>query len=46
MVGKGHRAVMLFILQRMDFDASTACPDLDPAYASGLTKADAAGWKC
>jgi sugar fermentation stimulation protein A len=43
MVEAGHRAVMLFVVQRTDCDAFEACHDLDPAYAAGLTAAAAAG---
>ncbi len=39
MVAEGHRAVMLFVIQRTDCDAFEACHDLDPAYAAGLTVA-------
>jgi sugar fermentation stimulation protein A len=43
MVEAGHRAVMLFVIQRTDCDAFAACADLDPAYAKGLTEAAAHG---
>ena len=43
MVEDGHRAVMLFVVQRTDCDAFAACADLDPAYAAGLTAAAVAG---
>ncbi|MBX3485935.1 DNA/RNA nuclease SfsA [Phenylobacterium sp.] len=43
MVEAGQRAVMLFVIQRTDCDAFSACPDLDPAYAKGLVEAAAAG---
>ena len=43
MVAAGERAVMLFVIQRMDCDAFSACHDLDPAYAKGLTEAAANG---
>ena len=43
MVEAGHRAVMLFVIQRTDCDAFEACADLDPAYAAGLTAAANAG---
>ena len=43
MVEAGQRAVMLFVVQRTDCDAFSACHDLDPAYARGLTEAAANG---
>ncbi len=43
MVAAGDRAVMLFVIQRTDCDAFSACHDLDPAYARGLTDAADAG---
>ncbi|HEY8571514.1 DNA/RNA nuclease SfsA [Phenylobacterium sp.] len=43
MVEAGHRAVMLFVVQRTDCDAFEACHDLDPAYAKGLREAAEAG---
>jgi sugar fermentation stimulation protein A len=43
MVAQGHRAVMLFVIQRTDCDAFEACADLDPAYAAGLAVAADAG---
>ena len=36
MVEQGHRAVMLFVIQRTDCTEFEACHDLDPAYAQGL----------
>ena len=39
MVEQGERAVMLFVIQRTDCDAFSACHDPDPAYARGLTEA-------
>ena len=42
-VEAGERAVMLFVIQRTDCDAFSACQDLDPAYARGLTHAAARG---
>ena len=42
-VEAGQRAVMLFVIQRMDCDAFAACHDLDPAYAEGLTEAATRG---
>ncbi len=42
-VAMGDRAVQLFVIQRTDCDRFAACPDLDPAYAAGLTAAAKAG---
>lgn len=42
-VAEGDRAVQLFVIQRTDCDAFSACADLDPAYAAGLDAAAAAG---
>lgn len=43
MVEAGQRAVMLFVIQRTDCDAFSACAELDPAYAAGLAEAAARG---
>jgi sugar fermentation stimulation protein A len=43
MVEAGQRAVMLFVIQRTDCDAFSACHDLDPAYAAGLKDAASRG---
>lgn len=43
MVAEGHRAVMLFVVQRTDCDRFAACAELDPAYARGLLEAAEAG---
>jgi sugar fermentation stimulation protein A len=43
MVAEGHRAVMLFVIQRTDCDLFAACAELDPAYAKGLARAAASG---
>jgi sugar fermentation stimulation protein A len=40
---EGDRAVQLFVIQRTDCDAFSACADLDPAYAAGLDAAAGAG---
>jgi sugar fermentation stimulation protein A len=43
MVTEGNRAVVLFVVQRTDCDAFSACHELDPAFAQGLDHAAAAG---
>ena len=43
MVAQGHRAVMLFVIQRTDCDHFAACAELDPAYAKGLIRAARSG---
>lgn len=43
MVAEGERAVALFVVQRTDCDAFSACHDLDPAFARGLETAAEAG---
>ena len=43
MVAQGDRAVVLFVVQRTDCDAFSACHDLDPAFARGLNEAADAG---
>ncbi|MHC8509025.1 MAG: DNA/RNA nuclease SfsA [Rhodospirillales bacterium] len=43
MVKAGHRAVMVYFIQRDDADAMTAAEDLDPGYAEGLRRALKAG---
>jgi sugar fermentation stimulation protein A len=40
---KGYRAVMLFIIQRMDATAFTTAGHIDPAYAAALRRAMEAG---
>ena len=50
-VAAGDRAVALFVIQRMDCEAFSACADLDPAFARGLEAAATAGvevmaWTC
>lgn len=42
-VEAGGRAVMLFVVQRMDGEAFTTADDLDPAYGPALRAAAAAG---
>lgn len=39
MVRAGDRAVALFVVQRTDCDAFSACHELDPAFASALERA-------
>lgn len=43
MVRGGDRAVALFVVQRMDCRAFSACHELDPAFAEGLDRAADAG---
>ena len=43
MVAAGDRAVALFIVQRTDCEAFSACHELDPAFARGLDQAADAG---
>ncbi len=43
MAAQGHRAVMLFVIQRTDCDVFAACAQLDPKYAAGLIDAAKAG---
>jgi len=43
MARNGHRAVMLFLVQRTDCAAVTLAADIDPAYAAAFSAADAAG---
>jgi sugar fermentation stimulation protein A len=43
MVRTGDRAVALFVVQRTDCDAFSACHDLDPAFAVALERAADAG---
>lgn len=43
MVAKGDRAVMLFIVQRMDCDRFDTAGDIDPTYHAGLRRAFQAG---
>ncbi len=43
MVGEGHRAVMLYLVQRTDCAGLTLAADIDPAYAQAFAQASAAG---
>lgn len=43
MVGQGHRAVMLYLIQRTDCDRFTLAHDIDPAYATAYAEARKAG---
>lgn len=43
MVRAGDRAVALFVVQRTDCDAFSACHDLDPAFAAALERVADAG---
>ncbi|SMR81934.1 sugar fermentation stimulation protein A [Aliiroseovarius halocynthiae] len=43
MVGEGHRAVMLYLVQRTDCDRFDLARDIDPAYGQAFDVARAAG---
>ncbi|MEL6737099.1 MAG: DNA/RNA nuclease SfsA [Pseudomonadota bacterium] len=43
MVDQGHRAVMLYVIQRGDGDQFSLASDLDPAYAEAFVAAREAG---
>lgn len=43
MVREGHKAVMMYLVQRGDADAFTIADDIDPEYAKGLKVAMKAG---
>lgn len=43
MVADGHRAVMLYLIQRTDARRFTLAADIDPAYAAAFAQARAAG---
>ena len=51
MVAEGHRAVMMFCVQRMDCNRFTTAADIDPTYDAALRRARDAGvevlcWDC
>lgn len=43
MVRQGHRAIMVYLVQRGDCDRLKLCRDLDPAYCAAFDRAAAAG---
>ena len=43
MVGQGHNAVMLYLVQRTDCERVTLAADIDPAYAAAFVTARKAG---
>jgi sugar fermentation stimulation protein A len=43
MVAKGHRAVMLFLIQRGDATRLALARDIDPTYAAAFDAARSAG---
>lgn len=43
MVESGHRAVMVYLIQRADCERFSLCGDLDPAYVAAFDRACAAG---
>lgn len=51
MVAAGDRAVVLFVVQRMDCETFTPCRELDPAFAEAMAQAMSSGvefhaWAC
>ncbi len=43
MVAKGHRAILLYLVQRNDINRFAVAGDIDPEYLKAVTKAKAAG---
>ncbi|MCB1549740.1 MAG: DNA/RNA nuclease SfsA [Hyphomicrobiaceae bacterium] len=43
MVGQGHRAVMVFLVQRADAERLSLAGDIDPNYADAFARASASG---
>jgi sugar fermentation stimulation protein A len=43
MVAAGHRAVMLYLIQRADAREFTFAPDIDPRYSEAFARAREAG---
>ena len=43
MVAQGHRAVMLYLIQRADAETFSIADDFDAAYARGVQAGEAAG---
>ena len=46
MVAHGHRAAMLYLVQRTDCDRVDLARDIDPAYSAAFKAAQAAGVEC